>query len=65
MKDNVKSITNRQSLDSSKLFADNNFRFDENGKKFSKLIENTIGKREKQASCDITGEIEVSSRNGG
>ena len=35
-------------LDSSKLkeFADDNFRFDENGKKLSKQVENTVGKGE-------------------
>ena len=33
-------------LDSSKLeeFADDNFKFDENDRKFSKWIENTVGK---------------------
>ena len=33
-------------LDSSKLkeFEDNNFLFDENGRKFSKWVENTVGK---------------------
>ena len=33
-------------LDSSKLkrFGDNNFKFDENGRKFSKRVENTVGK---------------------
>ena len=38
----------RQNLDSSKLkeFADDNLKFDENGRKFSKLVENTGGKRE-------------------
>ena len=38
----------RQILDSSKLneFADDNFRFYENGCKFSKWIENTAGKGE-------------------
>ena len=37
-----------QILDSSKLkaFADNNFKFDENDKKFSKWVENTVGKGE-------------------
>ena len=41
-------ITRRQILDSSKLkeSADDNFKFDENGRKFSKRVENTIGKRE-------------------
>ena len=35
-------------LNSSKLreFADDNFRFDENGRKVSKRVENTVGKRE-------------------
>ena len=28
------------------MFADNNFKFDENGKKFSKQVENTVGKGE-------------------
>ena len=39
-------------LDSSKLkdFADDNFRFDENCRKFSKRIENTLGKGE--IACD-------------
>ena len=37
-----------QILDSSKLkeSADNNFNFDENGRKFSKWVENTVGKGE-------------------
>ena len=40
--------TRRQILDSSKLkeFADDNFKFDENGRKISKWIENTVGKGE-------------------
>ena len=38
----------RQILDSSKLkeFADDNFKFDENGRKLSKWVENTVGKGE-------------------
>ena len=38
----------RQILDSSKLkeFADDNFKLDENGRKFSERIENTAGKGE-------------------
>ena len=38
----------RQILDSSKLkeFADDFFNFDESGKKFSKRVENTVGKGE-------------------
>ena len=40
--------TKQQVLDSSKLkeFADDNFKFDENGAKFSKRVENTVGKGE-------------------
>ena len=39
-------ITRRQILHSSKLkeFADDNFNFDENGRKLSKWVENTVGK---------------------
>ena len=41
-------ITRRQILDSSKLkeFADDNFKFDENDRKLSKWVENTVGKGE-------------------
>ena len=41
-----KPITRRQILDHSKLkeFADNNFKFDENGRKLSQRVENTVGK---------------------
>ena len=41
-------MTRRQILDFSKLkeFADNNFRFDENGRKLSIQVENTAGKGE-------------------
>ena len=41
-------ITRRLILDSSKLkeFADDNFKFDENGRKLSKRVENTVGKGE-------------------
>ena len=41
-------ITRRQILDSSKLkeFADDNFKFDENGRKLSERVENTVGKGE-------------------
>ena len=44
----LKPITRWQILDSSKLkmFADDNFKFDENGRKFSKRVENTVGKGE-------------------
>ena len=42
------TITRRQILVSSKLreFADDNFKFDENGRKLSKWVENTVGKGE-------------------
>ena len=44
----VYPITRRQILDSSKLkkFADDNFKYDENGRKLSKRVENTVGKGE-------------------
>ena len=44
----LESFLKRQILDSSKLkdFAANNFKFDENGKKFSKLVEYTVGEGE-------------------
>ena len=42
------TLSKRQILDSSKLkeFADGNFKHDENGKKFLKQVENTVGKGE-------------------
>ena len=44
--DNYKPFPKRQILDSSKLteFADDNFRFDESGRKLAKQEENTMGK---------------------
>ena len=47
-KEDIKPITRRHILDSSKLkeFADDNFKFDENGRKLSKQVENTVGKGE-------------------
>ena len=41
-------FTKRQILESSKLkeIADHNFKFDENGRKLSKQVENTVGKGE-------------------
>ena len=41
-------MTRRQILDSSKQkkFAEDNFKFDENGRKLSKWVENTVGKGE-------------------
>ena len=42
------SLTKRQILDSSKLkeSADDNFKFDESGRMFSKRVDNTVGKGE-------------------
>ena len=44
----IQTFPKRQILDASKLkeFADNNFKFDENGRKFSKSIENIVRKGE-------------------
>ena len=41
-------LPNNKILDSSKLkeLADDNFKFDENGRKFLKWVENTVGKGE-------------------
>ena len=43
---NSSPITRRQILDSSKLkdFADDNLKFEENGRKLFKPVENTVGK---------------------
>ena len=42
------TLSQQQILDSFKLkeFADDNFNFDENGREFSKQVENTVGKGE-------------------
>ena len=42
------TFTRRQILDSSKVeeFADNNFKFEKNGRKLSKQVKNTVGKGE-------------------
>ena len=42
------ALSKQQILDCSKLkeFADDNFKFDDNNKKISKQVENTVGKRE-------------------
>ena len=44
----ILTLSQTTKLDSSKLkeVADDNFRFDENGRKFSKWVENTVGKGE-------------------
>ena len=46
--DDILTLYQRQILDSSKLkkFADSNFKVVENGRKFSKWVENTVGKGE-------------------
>ena len=48
VKGKKKTFPKRQILDSSKLkkIADDNFRFDENGRKLSKWVENTVEKGE-------------------
>ena len=48
MLDSINPLPNDKILDSSKLkeFADVNFNFDENGRKFSIWVENTVGKGE-------------------
>ena len=40
------TLSQMTNLDSSKLkeFANNNFKFDENGREFSKQVKNTVGK---------------------
>ena len=45
---NFQPFPKRQILNSSKLkgIADDNFKFGENGRKFSRLVENTVGKGE-------------------
>ena len=46
------TLSQTTTLDSSKLkeVADDNLKFDENGRKFSKRVENTVGKGE--IACD-------------
>ena len=46
-------IIRRQIQNSSKLkeFTDDNFKFDENGRKLSKQVENTVGKGEIEKTC--------------
>ena len=42
---NILNLSQQQILDSSELkeFADNNFKFDENGRKLLERVENTVG----------------------
>ena len=44
----INPLPDKKILDSSELkeFADDNFRYDENGRRFSKWVENTVGKGE-------------------
>ena len=48
MKTFILAFPRQQILDSSKMkeLADDNFKFDENGRKLSKWVENTVGKGE-------------------
>ena len=48
MREAEKMLVNNKILNSSKLkeYADNSFKFDENGKKFPKWLENTVEKGE-------------------
>ena len=48
MMSTISPITRRKILDSSKLkeFAEDNFKFDENGSKLSRPVENIVGKGE-------------------
>ena len=57
----VSPITRRQILDPSKLkeFADDNFKYDENGRKLSKRVKNTVGKGE--IANRLVGCIELGS----
>ena len=56
----------RQILDSSKLigFADDNFKFEENGRKFSKWVENTVWEKENLivTSNDVFKELVLQTR---
>ena len=47
MSDDILTLSHTTTLHSAKLkgFADNNFKFVENGGKFSERVENTVGKR--------------------
>ena len=51
----------RQILESSKMneFADDNFKFDKNGRKFSKCVENTVGKAEIARSQGVFKRLEL------
>ena len=53
-----------QILDSSKLkqFTGDNFKFDENDKKFSKRVENTVGKREMLVTSNLSFSHSVFAR---
>ena len=56
---NLLTLSQRQILDSSKLkeFADDNFKFDENGRKFSKRVENTVVKNVTESEDEGVNDI--------
>ena len=56
MNSKVLTLSQTKILDSSKLkeFADNNYKFDENGRKFIKHVENTVGKRENALTSNFS-----------
>ena len=60
----VSPITIQQILDSSKLneFADDNFRFDENGRMLSKRVENTVGKEKLLVTSNFSFSYSVFKR---
>ena len=58
------NFSKRQILDLSKLkkFADDNFRFYENGRKFFKQVDNTVGKEEIARQSNFSFSHSVSKR---
>ena len=60
-KRHFKPFPKRQILNSSKLkeFADNNFKFDENGGKFIKQVENTVGKGDFACTSNFSFSLRV------
>ena len=48
-------------FDSSKLkkFADDNIKFDENGRKFEKQVENTVGKKKKKKKLQLASNFSI------
>ena len=60
----INPFPNDQFLRSSKMreFADDNFEFDENGRKFSKRVENTVRKGEIARYVTLTASIETTTK---